>query len=360
MLDQRHLTERARRACRVLAPVDLYTMLRVWLGDRRGWHVYQFHGDPAGAIGCHPRTTCGDVSRLTALCASSLGDATSTARERWEQVARQATRICAGLDDAIEYPRNRGYWRALRDLAIAAQSRPRNESDDLNAWRAGAVPHEGGAPRVSAENVAFIHIQNALHYHFGDRRGWDTLTVQVKQKDGTTRPSVRKWPRTTCGDVAQLAAFWTREISNGPQNYGEMVPGSQRRTWSAAASAVTQRCAGTPDAVYPENRAFWKAMQGAAISIDVENDNVPRSKFDALVGNFSDVVSAIGAGLSDAASWTGDRLKGAARTVGEGAGGLFGGFLDAIGFKELLIGAGLVVGAIVIVPKLMNDNPKEG
>ncbi len=177
----------------------------------------------------------------------------------------------------------------------------------------------------------------------------------MKQADGSTKPRTTRHPRTTCADVAQLATFWTREIARAPQNYDDLVPGSQRRRWTAAAAAVSRHCAGTPEAVYPENRAFWKAMRGAAISIDVERDNVPRSRFDEVIGTFADAVIAVGSGLADAAGWTGDRLVGAAKTVGEGAGNLLGGFLDAVGFKTLLVGAGIVVGAIVIVPKLMED-----
>jgi hypothetical protein len=235
-------------------------------------------------------------------------------------------------------------------------ARPRNEIDHANAWRTVEVLEEGGRLRVKAENVESIDVQNALHFHFGERRGWEEETVQVKQKDGSTRPLTHRHPRTTCADVAQLAAFWTREIARAPQNYGDMVPGAQRQRWSAAASAVTRHCTGTPDAVYPANRAFWKAMSGAAVSIDVERDNVPRSKLDAVIGTFSDAVSAVGSGLSDAASWTGDQLVDAAGTVGKGAGNLLGGFLDAVGFKTLLIGAGVVVGAVVIVPKLIDRN----
>jgi len=343
--------ERVVRACRQLAPGDLYTMLRLGLGERRGWHVYQLHG--SGAIGAYPRTTCADVARMTQLWRAYLRDAVSL--DRWERAADEAERICDALDDEAEYPRNRAYWHALRALAVTTQrGRMRNEIDPANAWRTVEIADEAGKLRVKAESVGAIDIKNALYYHFGERRGWEEHTAQVKQADGSTKPRTTRHPRTTCADVAQLAAFWTREIARAPQNYDDLVPGAQRRKWSAAA-AVTKHCAATADVVYPENRAFWKAMNGAAISIDVERDNVPRSRFDEVIGTFSDVVSAVGSGVADAASWTGDRLVGAAKTVGEGAGNLLGGFLDAVGFKTLLVGAGIVVGAIVIVPKLMED-----
>jgi len=355
MIADAHEIERAMRACRALAPADLYTVLRTGLGQRRGWHVYQVHGD--GALGCHPRTTCGDVARLTALWRAYVGDEPAGVLAGWELAAREADRICGSVDGTAEFPRNRAYWRALRSLAVSNQrSQVRNEIDSANAWRTVSVTDENGRLRVTAENVGAIDVQNALYFHFGERRGWEAYTVQLKQKDSSTRTEERRHPRTTCADVGQLATFWTQEVARAPQNYDDMVPGTQRRKWSAAASAVSRHCSGAPDAVYPENRAFWKAMRGAAISIDVERDNVPRSKFDAVIGTFSDVASAIGSGLSDAASWTGDRLVGAAKTVGKGAGGLLEGFFDAIGFKTLLIGAGVVVGAIVVVPKLMNKD----
>ncbi len=352
MTDHNLQIERAVRACGHLAPGDLYTMLRLGLGQRRGWHVYQLHG--TGAIGAHPRTTCADVARMTPLWRAYLGDTISL--DRWERAADEAERICDALDEAAEYPRNRAYWQALRALAVTRQrQRMRNEIDPANAWRTVEISDEAGKLRVHAENVAAIDIQNALYYHFGERRGWEEQTAQVKQADGSAKPQTTRHPRTTCADVAQLAAFWTREIARAPQNYGDMVPGAQRRSWSAAAAAVSRHCAGTPDAVYPQNRVLWKAMRGASISIDVERDNVPRSRFDEVIGTFGDAASAACSGLADAASWTGDRLVGAAKTVGKGAGNLLGGFLDAVGFKTLLVGAGIVVGAMVIVPKLMDD-----
>jgi hypothetical protein len=350
--------ERAALACRALAPVDLYSVLRAGLGERRGWHVYQVHED--GAIGCYPRTTCADVARLTALCRLHLAQHAPEALARWERVADDADRSGAGLDESAEFPRNRAYWRALRAITMeTVPARPRNEIDAANAWRTVEVIDDRGTLRVKAENVVATDVKTALYFHFGERRGWETTTVQLKQRDGSIRTEQRRHPKTTCADVAQLAAFWTREIARAPQNYGDMVPGAQRKRWSAAASAVTRHCTGTPDTVYPENRAFWKAMSGAAVSIDVERDNVPRSKLDAVIGTFSDVVSAVGSGLGDAASWTGDQLVDAAGAVGKGAGNLLGGFLDAVGFKTLLIGAGVVVGAIVIVPKLIDRNQEE-
>jgi hypothetical protein len=338
--------ERAALACRALAPVDLYSVLRAGLGERRGWQVYEVPED--GAIGSFPRTTCADVARLTALCRLHLAQHAPEALARWERVADDADRIGAGLDACAEFPRNRAYWRALRAITLATvPARPRNELDAANAWRTVEVIDDQGTLRVKAENVAATDVQTALYFHFGERRGWEATTAHDRH------------PRTTCADVAQLAAFWTREIARAPQNYGDMVPGGQRKRWSAAASAVTKHCTGTPNALYPENRTFWKAMSGAAVSIDVERDNVPRSKLDAVIGTFHDAIGAVGSGLGDAASWTGDQLVDAAGTVGKGAGNLLGGFLDAVGFKTLLIGAGVVVGAIVIVPKLLDRNHQE-
>ncbi len=151
--------ERVVRACRQLAPGDLYTMLRLGLGERRGWHVYQLHG--TGAIGAYPHTTCTDVARMTQLWRAYLGDAASL--DRWERAADEAERICDALDEEAEYPRNRAYWRALRALAVTTQrERMRNEIDPANAWRTVEITDEAGKLRVKAENVEAIDIQNAL------------------------------------------------------------------------------------------------------------------------------------------------------------------------------------------------------
>jgi hypothetical protein len=211
---------------------------------------------------------------------------------------------------------------------------------DQIRWRNVTINHDGGTLRVSGSNIDWQDISSALKQHFGRLRGWDD--VVVRYNDNTTR--VVRVPRTTFADVAQLAVFWSGELAKAPQSYSQMQ--GRRDEWNAIVNSVRTLAVGRPAAsVFPKNREFWRAAERVAIAIGVEHDNQPQSKLDLVVGFFSDAVGG-------ALGWVGNTLEAGAAAAGRVLGSAARGAADGLGLKPVLIGAGVVAGAAIVIPAL--------
>ncbi len=218
----------------------------------------------------------------------------------------------------------------------------------MSSYKDITITDDGGVLRASG-NGDFVDLYGAMFAYLGTRRGWDTWTVTLTKADGTKVASQRRCPKSTFLDVVQIDLFWSTQLATGKRTRTELD--GRRAQWIAAASEVTRLSAGArPTDLYPKNREFWAAAKLAAIACDVERevgDDAP--KIDAVVGFFqNDVPDAIGGALS----WAGRKIKEGAEEAGSAAGAAaraaFG--LDT---KELLIGGGLVVGALVLLPRVM-------
>ncbi len=218
-------------------------------------------------------------------------------------------------------------------------------------WQEVKITDENGQLRVTG-TVDVIDVNTALRMHFGERRGWDEWTV--------AKPNAPKHrvPKTTNADVVQLAVFWTQQIASHPKSRSEMA--GRRTRWAEMATKVRRDTQGAkPEAVYPFNREFWPAATQAAIACDVEREmgDSSSSEFDAVVGFFTDTVpDAVG----DALDWIGDKLEGGAKSAGRVVGGAAKGVLDELGLKPILIGAGVIAGAAIVIPALSRRNAKGG
>lgn len=353
-------------------PLDLYRTLYDGFGELRGWTTHEVNvGDAIQTLRV-PATTCEDITNLALIWTRMVQRsparfealAPGAQRRRFRLAKARASVLCQGLGAAELYPENRAFWQALRGVAIACaverEHAPRNaERDFLNSWKNVTITTDGGTVRATGKDATALDLKNALYFHFGDRRGWETHAREVKLKDDRTKTVEERYPKTTCNDVLQLAAFWTNQIQQSPKHYEDYVPGAQRRRWREAATEARQICAGLkPDDVYPKNRTFWKAMNAAAISIDVERDNVPTREIDAVIGFFGDVAETIAEGLSDVRSWAKEQIVDAAGAIGDAAGSAARGFFDQLGMKEVLIGAGVVAGAAFVLPKVMAKEKK--
>ncbi len=210
-------------------------------------------------------------------------------------------------------------------------------------WQDVRITSDRGTLRVSGSvDVVDVHI--ALRAHFIERRGVETPA------GGQPTPPSRRVPRTTNADVVQLAIFWTQQLLVHPRTRPEMA--ARRRRWAEMAGEVRALTAGAkPDAAFPKNAAFWSAAHGLAIACDVERelgDDVPGG-FDAVVGFFTEAIpDAIGGALT----WLGDGVERGAKTAGRAVGGAARGALDELGLKELLVGAGVLAGAAIVVPAM--------
>ncbi len=210
------------------------------------------------------------------------------------------------------------------------------------------ITEDGGVLRASGTGD-FVDVYGAMFGYLGTRRGWDNWTITLTKPDSTKVPTQRRCPKTTFLDVVQIDLFWSTQLATGKRTRTELD--GRRAQWIAAAGDVTKLSTGArPTDVYPKNREFWAAAKLAAIACDVEREvGDEPSKMDVVVGFFqNEVPEAIG----DALSWAGRKIKEGAEDAGSAAGAAaraaFG--LDT---KELLIGGGIVVGALVFLPRLV-------
>jgi hypothetical protein len=205
--------------------------------------------------------------------------------------------------------------------------------------------------------VDVMDVYIALFKHFTARRGAESWTVPVQTKKGQ-KTFTRSVPKTSNADVVQLAIFWTQQIASHPKTRSEM--NGRRERWAQAAGAVSLDTKGAkPDDVYANNRAFWAASRDAAVACDVEREmgDSSSSEFDAVVGFFTDTIpDAVG----DALGWIGDKLESGAKSAGRAAGGAARGLLDELGIKSILIGAGVIAGAAVVLPTLTRRDQRKG
>lgn len=210
-------------------------------------------------------------------------------------------------------------------------------------WQEVKITSDRGTLRVSG-SVDVVDVHVALRAHFIERRG-----VEASSGAAPTPPS-RRVPKTTNADVVQLAIFWTHQMLTHPRSRPEMA--GRRRRWAEVAAEVRALTAGAkPNDVFARNAAFWSAAHGLAIACDVERelgDDTPGG-FDAVVGFFTE---AIPDALGGALSWLGDGVERGAKSAGRAVGGAARGALDELGLKELLIGAGVLAGAAIVVPAM--------
>ncbi len=97
--------------------------------------------------------------------------------------------------------------------------------------------------------------------------------------------------------------------------------------------------AGDPNALYPKNNAFWRALQATAIHVAVA-DEAP-SKTDLMIDSLKDSIvnlpQNIKAGAQAVATGAAGLAHGVGRVANEAGKGLFSGF-----GTPLLVGAGLL------------------
>jgi hypothetical protein len=224
------------------------------------------------------------------------------------------------------------------------------------AWQDVTVTYDRGFLRVSG-SVDYIDIHNAIRFHFGNLRGWDTWTVTTQRKGEPVERTLRE-PLLTNADAVQLSLFWSGEMLKSPRAH-RLLDGRRAR-WVAAAREVNQLTRGKrPDEPYPKHRELWREMRAIAITNDTEREIVDpeRGALDLVVGFFTEAVPA---GVASALSWVGDKLEAGAHTAGRAVGGAARGAVTGAGLGPILIGAGVLAGALVLVPKLTRKNGKGG
>ncbi len=284
------------------------------------------------ASGRWPRTTGSDVIAIAAIVDPAVrANGTPGVLRRWHAT-------CADLRrDALTavhetYPENRTFWASfesaaifLDDVAVAPPS-PAIWDALIDQIGAPVEPRNAGP----TEDGPFAHFDGLKTYddlwiaqrkYLADKRGSD---MQPPPTGFGSGPS--PVPRTTNGDVLQLATYWTDRLSSAKH---EMGHDGIVAMWHVALADVDKLAkTGKPDAVYAKNREFWASSWRVAVQIAI-SDEAP-SKWDMVVSSVKNSVTHLPESLEHAASVIGD----VAKQTGKG-------LLAGLG-APVLVGAGLI------------------
>lgn len=263
---------------------------------------------------------------------------------RWlaatEDIARHAL-----IDPDAEYAENRAFWRALVAACVYLHSEgaPLPPLDVIDAMlvllgdpvELRNVGPRGDGPFKHFDNVrTFDELYVEQWKHLRDLRGFDELAPEP----GTAGPKA-KTPRTTNADVIALADYWSKQLADVKEVFGHK--GVVERWKAARADVDAIARSGDPNAVYPKNNGFWRALKATAIHVAVA-DEAP-SKWDMAMDAVKDSVKALPERIKTGASKAADALGDATAEVAHGAGKVVGGLVSGLGLTTpLVIGAGLV------------------
>lgn len=261
---------------------------------------------------------------------------------RWRTVMDDLEQYALAAPQST-YAGNREFWHALPPIFIYLHSvnAPLPEPRVWSALLAHLdepvelrnVGPSGDGPFKHFDSVkTFDDLFVEQMKYLRDLRGFDKL----KPDAGAPGPE-KIIPRTTNADIIALAVYWTKQLANVKKVFGHDSVEQRWRTTLADVDGIARKA--DPNAVYPKNNAFWRALQQTAIHVAVA-DEAP-SKTDMIVEAVKDSVTHlpenIKAGANAVGNAVADVAHGAGKVASEAGKGLFAGF-----GTPLLVGAGLV------------------
>lgn len=300
-----------------------------------------------------PRTTGSDAITIAALVdpivrAEPFGRVGATTLDEW--LATLGDLAADALVSPVrEYLHNDPYWRALAEVCVEldAAGAPLPPSALWDAMidqltrpiDLRNLGPKGDGPFKHFDGVkTFEDLYLAQHKYLAELRGSDKLDPPPGGGGGK-----RIIPRTTNSDVIQLADYWSKQLKQVRRVFGH--DGVQNR-WNNAVGHVNFLArSGKPDAVYPNNNVFWRALQSTAFHISAA-DELP-SETQLLLDSLSESIHSLPERLKAGAEAVASGAAKGAEAVASEAGkivnaagkGLFSGF-----GLPLLLGGGALVG----------------
>ena len=325
--------------------LDLYVELRARAEAVRGF--IELETDRS----TWPRTTGADVLAIVATFDPHVSrlrspDHALGLQRRWRACISDVGRLAlTALGDT--YPRNRELWACLSAVFVhlASINAPLpdpamwavllDELGDVLAIR-NVGPKGDGPFKQFADIKTFHDLYLAQFIYLRELRGVDRLKPEPGMNGVETLI-----PRSTNGDVVQLADYWSKQLASVKRVIGH---DEAKRRWAAALVGVDQIARkGDPAAVYPKNNGFWRDLSYVARQVSAA-DEAP-SKWDIYTESFKDAVKNLPENIAAGAARVADSVAGVAGDVAHGVGkvaneagrGLFSGF-----GTPLLIGGGLL------------------
>lgn len=303
-----------------------------------------------------PRTSGADVLLVAAFLEPSVrslvarGDHGSASLARCWRACLQDLERWAVVFPSDEYLDNRRFWSdvltATVHLSAASARVPTQREWDALISAVGAPVRNGipqDVPFGPFANVGdFGDVFVAQRKHLMTLRGVDRLPPEPGMTGG-----IMPIPRTTYADLMPLATFWGAQLKAAKEIAGKEAI---NRQWNAAVTELGALIkTASPDAVYPKNQAFWRALSRVSTHVNIA-DGAP-SKTERILDSIAVGVKQAPATIASAASAA---AKGTAEVVGDVAGGagklagsLLGGLFSGIG-GPLVVGGG-ALGAYLLL-----------
>jgi hypothetical protein len=340
-----------------------WQMQKAVLSELRGVDVHEPLGEAGRPRMTLPRTTNRDVLQLATFWSLALikashkqpalgSDLVATlgldgVRRRWNVILADVDAYARNGDPETVYAKNHAFWRATASVSVtlaAIDDFPLSLELVVTGSRAAELRN---ARTYEMSEATFEKTWIALHDQLVKARGHDLREPPVGSSD-----EPMKVPRTTNGDVVQLATYWNAAWTRLEDAWqrGDVLGRSvdplglvnERPRWQAAMADVDKIAkAGTPSDVYAKNPEFWRASLSLATTLGHFNQRPIASRLaldvpeESLPERILDFVKELPGQIADAAG----AVAHAVGTIGREAGK---GFFDGLGVP-LLLGAGGVV-----------------
>jgi hypothetical protein len=336
---------------------DAYVELRHRAEDVRGY--IELDPDTANSVRW-PRTIGADVIAIAALVDPHVRRIRNEAlRHRWRLALVNIERHAIAAPGKT-YAENRIFWDTLVRAFVFLSSMEAPLPDpalwnalleqlgDVLAFR-NAGP-KGDGPFKAFDAKTFSDLFLAQLELLRAERGSDQVVALPGETGGT-----KTIPRTTNGDVVQLADYWSKQLASVKKVMGH---DGVVKKWTAALVGVDVARKADPNAIYPTNNTFWRALQTTAVQVSVADEQP--SEWDLALDALGDGVKylpenlregakALASGVSDVA---GGIAKGVGSIAGSAGKGLFAGF-----GTPLLIGGGLL--GLFLISRARNKGDKK-
>ena len=310
-----------------------------------------------------PRSTGHDVIAIAAVLDKALRSAptvyaTDGVSWRWRSCLDDLERFAWPDPDGV-YAENRSFWSCA--LAVCVHL-------DASGWAPpGAVFWEGflrmfdehgtdyrnavaPGPFVSFDGIkTYDDMYIAQWKYLRDLRGSDRMGLPTDLVAGSVLGGgTFAIPRTTNGDVLQLAAYWTHAFADARSVLDDHD--AIAAEWNAALIDVEKLAKGAaPNAVYPKNNVIWRVMDSVSSEVSVA-DKAP-TKWDYFVGALEKSIKDLPENLVKEVEWVGGKAKsmlgGAADAIGDAAGKVAKGLFSGIS-TPLLVGGGALVAFLLL------------
>jgi hypothetical protein len=312
-----------------------------------------------------PRTTNRDILQLATLWSFALIKAEPKAaalglerramtgldgvRRRWRAVMADIDALARNGDPHAVYPKNHEFWSTTAAMSVTL-----SVIDDLPlsldfAVSEGPARHRNGRTYNIKERT-FDQVWSTLSDQLAKARGSDERTPP----EGASGNSIQV-PRTTKGDIVQLAAYWNDAWTQFEDAWrrgnvlGRIADPlgliAERARWQAATTEVENTAkAGKASDVFPQNDGFWRASRSLAAALDRYGQRPTRSQItldvpdvpeESLPERVVDFLTDLGGRMADAAGTVAHAVKDLGREAGKG-------FFDGLGGPLVLSAGGIL------------------